>query len=89
MCSSDLANMVETGLTPFLPARELEAMGYGLVIYAGGLARFLTRQAEGFLRNLKEEGTTEAYWNEMNSFAEQNELLELSKFEALAKKYAG
>ncbi|MBT6273439.1 MAG: carboxyvinyl-carboxyphosphonate phosphorylmutase, partial [Chromatiales bacterium] len=84
-----LANMVETGLTPFITATELEQMGYGLVIYAGGLARFLTRQADGFLRNLLDTGTTEAYWTRMNSFAEQNELLELEKFEALAKKYAG
>ena len=64
-------------------------MGYSMVIYAGGLARFLTRQAQGFLDNLKETGTTEAYWSQMNSFAEQNELLELSKYEALSKKYAG
>jgi len=84
-----LANMVETGLTPFLPAAELEAIGYNMVIYAGGLSRFLTRQAEGFLLNLKDTGSTEAYWDQMNSFAEQNELLELSKYEALSQKYAG
>ena len=84
-----LANMVETGLTPFFTAAALETMGYSMVIYAGGLARFLTRQAQGFLENLKETGTTEAYWSQMNSFAEQNELLELSKYEALSKKYAG
>ena len=84
-----LANMVETGLTPFLSAVELEGMGYDLVIYAGGLARFLTRQAEGFLENLKTSGSTEAYWDRMNSFAEQNELLELAKFEELAARYAG
>lgn len=84
-----LANMVETGLTPFVSAQELEEMGFNLVIYAGGLARFLTRQAEGFLQNLKTQGSTEAYWDRMNSFAEQNELLELGKFEDLAKRYAG
>ena len=84
-----LANMVETGLTPFLSAAELERMGYDLVIYAGSLARFLTRQAEGFLENLKASGSTEAYWGRMNSFAEQNELLELARFEELAARYAG
>lgn len=84
-----LANMVETGLTPFLSATELQNLGYNLVIYAGGLARFLTRQADAFLRNLKDAGTTEAHWDRMNSFVEQNELLELTKFEELAKKYSG
>tara|TARA_B100000676_G_scaffold75998_1_gene75571 strand:+ start:10378 stop:11241 length:864 start_codon:yes stop_codon:yes gene_type:complete len=82
-----LANMVETGLTPLISAQELENLGYKLVIFAGGLARFLTRQAEGFLQNLKETGTTEAYMDRMNSFQEQNELLELSRFEEMAKKY--
>lgn len=82
-----LANMVETGLTPLLSAQELQELGYGVVIFAGGLARFLARQAQGFLENLKETGTTEAYMDRMNSFQEQNELLELPKFEELAKKY--
>ncbi len=82
-----LANMVETGLTPLLSASELQELGYGVVIFAGGLARFLARQAEGFLQNLKETGTTAAYMDRMNSFQEHNELLELPKFEALAKKY--
>lgn len=82
-----LANMVETGLTPLLSASELQDLGYGVVIFAGGLARFLARQAEGFLQNLKETGTTAAYMDRMNSFQEQNDLLELPKFEEMAKKY--
>ena len=82
-----LANMVETGLTPLLSASELQDLGYGVVIFAGGLARFLARQAEGFLQNLKDSGTTAAYMDRMNSFQEQNDLLELPKFEAMAKKY--
>lgn len=82
-----LANMVETGLTPLLSTSELQALGYNLVIFAGGLARFLARQAEGFLQNLKDTGSTAAYMDRMNTFQEHNELLELSKFEALAKKY--
>jgi 2-methylisocitrate lyase-like PEP mutase family enzyme len=57
------------------------------VIFAGGLARFLARQAQGFLQNLKDTGTTEAYMDRMNSFQEHNELLELPKFDELAKKY--
>lgn len=84
-----LANMVETGLTPYLSTEALQALGFDLVIHAGGLARYLARQAEGFLKELKTTGSSEAYWPEMNSFAEQNELLELAKYEAWAKKYAG
>ena len=84
-----LANMVETGLTPYMSTAELQAMGFDLVIHAGGLARYLTRHAEGFLQTLKDVGTSEPYWDQMNSFKEQNALLELDKFEALSQKYAG
>ncbi|MCZ6533965.1 MAG: oxaloacetate decarboxylase [SAR324 cluster bacterium] len=83
-----LANMVETGLTPLLPAAELQKLGYNVVIFPGGLARFLTRQAEDFLNTLKEQGTTASYLDRMNTFQRHNELLELEKFNELSKKYA-
>jgi 2-methylisocitrate lyase-like PEP mutase family enzyme len=83
-----LANMVETGLTPLLPAAELQKLGYNVVIFPGGLARFLTRQAEDFLTTLKEQGTTASYLDRMNTFQRHNELLELEKFNELSKKYA-
>ncbi len=83
-----LANMVETGLTPLLPAAELQRLGFNVVIFPGGLARFLTRQAEDFLTVLKEQGTTASYLERMNTFDRHNELLELAKFDELSKKYA-
>ncbi|MCZ6472876.1 MAG: oxaloacetate decarboxylase [SAR324 cluster bacterium] len=83
-----LANMVETGLTPLLPAAELQKLGFNVVIFPGGLARFLTRQAEDFLNTLKEQGTTASYLDRMNTFQRHNELLELEKFNELSKKYA-
>ncbi len=83
-----LANMVETGLTPLLPAAELQKLGFNVVIFPGGLARFLTRQAEDFLTTLKEQGTTASFLDRMNTFQRHNELLELEKFNELSKKYA-
>jgi carboxyvinyl-carboxyphosphonate phosphorylmutase len=82
-----LANMVETGLTPLLSAPELQALGFNIVIFPGGLARFLTREAQEFLSTLKSEGTTASYLNRMNTFKQQNELLGLAEIDALAKKY--
>jgi methylisocitrate lyase len=83
-----LANMVETGLTPLMSAAELQEMGFSVVIFPGGLARFLTKQATEFLTTLKEEGTTKSNLERMYTFQEQNGLLGLEKFEALSKKYA-
>src|SRR3989441_5962500 len=40
-----MANMVEGGKTPPLPAAELEAMGFALVIFPGGLVRAFARTA--------------------------------------------
>lgn len=84
-----LANMIEGGLSPLLPAAELERLGYSIVLFANGLARYLTRQAQDFLDVLKREGTTEPLIDRMNSFTRQNELLGLQEFEELARKYGG
>ena len=35
-----LANMVEGGKTPLLPGDELQALGFRIAIFPGGLARF-------------------------------------------------
>ena len=81
--------MIEGGLSPLVSAHELEAMGYSVVLFANGLCRFLTRQAQEFLDAFKRDGTTESMADRMNSFARQNEILGLATFEALAKKYGG
>ena len=43
-----LANMVEGGKTPILPASELEALGFAVVIFAAGIVRAVARTAEEF-----------------------------------------
>ena len=54
-----------------------------MVIFPGGLARFLTRQAEEFLQALKSEGTTAGHLDRMNTFQRQNEILGLAELDAL------
>ena len=57
-----LANMVEGGKTPWLTAAELEALGYGVVIYplSGWMAAasVLTQ----LMAELRETGTTQGFW---------------------------
>src|SRR6516165_7701295 len=43
-----MANMVEGGKTPVLPASELEAIGFALVIFPGGIVRTLAQTAAEF-----------------------------------------
>jgi 2,3-dimethylmalate lyase len=82
-----LANMVEFGKTPILPAARLQALGYAVAIYPGALGRFIGKQAMDFLRRFRAEGSTLSQLDRLYTFAEQNELVELPRFQALSKKY--
>ena len=72
-----------------LSAADLQELGYSVALFANGLARFLTRQAQEFLDVLKREGTTEPLLDRMNGLDRQNEILGLAEYETLARKYGG
>jgi len=55
-----MANMVENGLTPLLPAARLQELGYSLVIFPNSLTRFVVKQAMGFLQRLRADGSSQA-----------------------------
>ena len=54
-----LANMTEFGKTPYLNFKEFEEMGYNCVIYPVSTFRVAMKAVEGFLMELKAEGTAE------------------------------
>ena len=56
-----MANMVEGGKTPPLSAAELEAIGFALVIFPGGIVRALGRTASDYYASLAAHGTTEPF----------------------------
>src|SRR5512140_1674246 len=56
-----MANMVEGGKTPPLCAAELQAIGFALVIFPGGVVRALGRTASDFYASLASHGTTEPF----------------------------
>ncbi|WP_137045242.1 oxaloacetate decarboxylase [Pseudolabrys sp. FHR47] len=70
-----MANMVEGGKTPILPASELEALGFSFVIFPGGIVRALAKAAHDFYVTLKAEGTTDAFRPRMYDFNALNELI--------------
>jgi 2-methylisocitrate lyase-like PEP mutase family enzyme len=70
-----MANMVEGGMTPVLPAAELEALGFGLVIFPGGIVRAIARAAQDFYAVLRRDGTTDAMRDQMFDFQGINALL--------------
>jgi 2-methylisocitrate lyase-like PEP mutase family enzyme len=84
-----MANMVEGGKTPILPAAELDAIGFALVIFPGGIVRALGHMAAGYYGSLASNGTTEPFRNQMLGFEDINRVLGTPEMIALGKHYEG
>lgn len=82
-----LANMVEGGKTPLLGASELQALGYALVIFPGGLVRALSHTATEYFASLKAAGSTKGFLDRMLDFSELNALIGTDEMLALGKHY--
>jgi 2-methylisocitrate lyase-like PEP mutase family enzyme len=83
-----MANMVEGGRTPVLPAAELEKLGFSLVIFPGGVVRALAHAAKGFYEGLLRDGTSDAFRDRMFAFDELNAVIGTPEMLALGKRYA-
>src|SRR6187431_938479 len=82
-----MANMVEGGKTPTLPAAELEAIGFALVIFPGAIVRALGFMASEFYNSLATHGSNEPYRNRMLDFTGINELVGTPEMIALGQQY--
>jgi 2-methylisocitrate lyase-like PEP mutase family enzyme len=82
-----MANMVEGGKTPILPAADLQALGFKLVIFPGGTVRALAFALREYLASLKAHGTTDPYRNRMLDFTAINKLLGTADIQARGKRY--
>jgi 2-methylisocitrate lyase-like PEP mutase family enzyme len=82
-----MANMVEGGKTPLLPAHELDAMGFALVIFPGGIVRAFGRLATDYYASLAAHGTSEPFRDRMLDFDGLNDLIGTPEMLALGKRY--
>ena len=81
-----LANMVEGGKTPLLPARELGEMGYRIVIFPGLLTRITVRAVREALDVLRAEGDSRPLLPRTASFDELSLIVGLAERDALARR---
>lgn len=89
-----IANMVETGRTPFLTARELQDVGYDLVVYPISSLFTAAKSVYDMLLDLKANGTTKNYLDKMMSFSQFNDFiglplvreLEANRFDSIVGK---
>lgn len=82
-----LANMVEGGKTPVLPAQELQDIGFRIAIFPGGTVRALSFAMRDYLRSLHANGTTTPYLDRMLSFQALNDVIGTPEMLALGKQY--
>jgi len=70
-----MANMVEGGQTPVLGRDRLQALGFSLVIFPGGIVRAVARAAQSFYETLARDGTTDAFRPQMFDFDALNSVI--------------
>ncbi|WP_016909002.1 isocitrate lyase/PEP mutase family protein [Streptomyces xiaopingdaonensis] len=83
-----VANMVEGGLTPLLPAEELREAGFSVALYANAAMRGAVRGMRTVLDHLRERGDTREAADLMISWKERQELVRKPQFDALDRRYA-
>lgn len=83
-----MANMVEGGQTPVMPAHELQEIGYRLVIFPGGTVRALAPTLQAYFSSLKGAGSTQPWRDRMASFDELNATIGTPELLAQGQRYA-
>jgi 2-methylisocitrate lyase-like PEP mutase family enzyme len=83
-----LANMVEGGKTPLQSAGELGEVGFKIVIFPGGIVRFMGAQMKRYFDSLRGTGSTNAMRQEMLDFDELNAVIGTPALLALGSQYA-
>ena len=82
-----LANMVEGGATPLQSAADLEALGYDIVIFPGGIVRALARTAVDYYASLRIHGTNRPFADRMFDFGGLNDRIGTDEMLRLGKRY--
>ncbi|MBU8539295.1 isocitrate lyase/PEP mutase family protein [Falsiroseomonas tokyonensis] len=82
-----LANMVEGGKTPILPAERLQELGFRLAIYPNAMTRLIAKAGMEMLASLKETGSTNAVAGSMYSHGKLWELFDNATWRALEDRY--
>jgi carboxyvinyl-carboxyphosphonate phosphorylmutase len=83
-----LANMIEEGITPNLTADQLRKIGFKMVVFPLSALYSATFAIKQTLQTLKKMGTTKELKNKMITFQEFNDLVNLSAYRNLEKKYS-
>ena len=82
-----VANMIEDGAIPLSSAKSLNRMGFNIVLYPLSVLYANTFATMNILTELKKSGNTSKYKQKVVNFDQFNDLVELTKFRKMEKKY--
>jgi methylisocitrate lyase len=82
-----VANMIEGGATPLSSAEILNNMGFKIILYPLSVLYANAFATMNILKELKKTGSTSKYEKKIVNFDQFNDLVELSKFREMEKKY--
>ena len=82
-----LVNMDEGTKTPLLTVRELEEMGYKIVIFPRSAPCAAAKAIQELMQLLKETGTTKGFVDRIVTFEERNLITGLAKYKEIEEKY--
>jgi methylisocitrate lyase len=84
-----MANNIEGGKTPFLPAKELEGMGYSVVAFAVSATYAMTKAVGDLMAEIFETGTSQGFLDRMVTFETFNDFIGLPQIRETEQKYYG
>lgn len=84
-----LANMVEGGATPIRSASDLQALGFDIVIFPGGIVRALARTAEEYYASLRAHGSNAPFAERMFDFDGLNARIGTPEMLRLGRRFDG
>ena len=82
-----LANNIEGGRTPLFTTKELESIGYNVVVFPISSTYCITKAVTDLMKELKEKGTTESFLDRMVTFTRFNELVGLPEIRSKEEIY--
>ncbi len=83
-----LFNWVEGGKTPALNYSEIAELGYAMIIMPIGTMLAATRAMQGFLAQLKSDGTPAGFVDELMGFSEFTDTIGLSEITDLERRFS-
>jgi len=82
-----VANIVEGGKTPIVPARDLQAMGFKLAIYANLVLRSSVKAIQKSLAHLHAAGDSSAILGDMITWEERARITQKDALDAIEKRF--